>query len=51
MERMEHRTAIDTNKAWLGTCFFKWAKISILNILYILYKFVGDKNFGSIIYF
>ena len=31
--------------------FFEWAKISIFNILYILYKIVGDRNFGSIIYF
>ena len=31
--------------------FFEWTKMSIFNILYVLYKIVGDKNFGSIIYF
>ena len=36
----------------IRTCFFfEWEKISIFNILYILYKIVGDSNFGSIIYF
>ena len=30
---------------------FDWAKIWIFNILYILYKIVGDRNFDSIIYF
>ena len=33
----------------LWACFFfEWAKISIFNILY---KIIGDRNFGSIIYF
>ena len=27
--------------------FFKWAKISFFNILYIFYKILGDRDFGS----